>query len=179
MKQAIANLYTPTPEKFARHQAATPSLPRDYIVKIDLPWTALNGTYSVGVFLGKSTARPSGWTKDPAFVGMHATLGNDNMAPNDVIASSNVHLTDAILKKHAEGVLVDLNENAIIKYLTANLEWKAQKAGQEIDISTLAGAVVTTKSIEVAAPEALGTFSNYEWVGNFKSYPGVFDNAGD
>ncbi|RAL65136.1 hypothetical protein DID88_001242 [Monilinia fructigena] len=179
LKQNIAALYTGSPASFKKRQAATPSLPRDYIVKIDLPWTALNGTYSVGVFLGKSNARPDAWASDPAFVGMHATLGTQTMAPNDVIASSNVHLTDALLKKHDEGVLSDLNEDTIIKYLTNNLEWKAQKGGDEIDISTLAGAVVTAESIEVAAPDALGTFSNYKWVGDFKTYPGVFDNSGN
>ncbi|KAA8567299.1 hypothetical protein MFRU_007g03280 [Monilinia fructicola] len=179
LKQNIAALYTGSSASFKKRQAATPSLPRDYIVKIDLPWTALNGTYSVAVFLGKSNAKPDGWANDPAFVGMHATLGTQTMAPNDVIASSNVHLTDALLKKHDEGVLSDLNEDTIIKYLTDNLEWKAQKGGDEIDISTLAGAVVTAESIEVAAPDALGTFSNYKWVGDFKTYPGVFDNSGN
>lgn len=110
---------------------------------------------------------------------MHATLGTQSMAPNDVIASSNVHLTDAILKKHDEGALADLNEDTIISYLTGNLEWKAQKGGDEIDIRMLGGAVVTAESIEVAAPEALGTFANYKWVGEFKTYPGVFDNSGN
>ncbi|KAF7896062.1 hypothetical protein EAF00_006077 [Botryotinia globosa] len=179
LQQNIAALYSSPPTSFKRRQAATTtSLPRDYLVKIDLPWTALNGTYSVGVFLGKSSAQPDAWAKDPAYVGMHATLGTQSMAPNDVIASSNVHLTDALIKKHDEGVLPDLNEDTIINYLTANLEWKAQQGGTEIDISTLAGAVVTTESIEVAAPDALGTFSNYKWVGDFKIYPGVFDARG-
>lgn len=179
LQQNIAALYTSPPTTFKKRQAATTaSLPRDYLVKIDLPWTALNGTYSVGVFLGKSSAKPEEWAKDPAYVGMHATLGTQSMAPNDVIASSNVHLTDALIKKHDEGVLLDLNEDTIINYLTANLEWKAQQGGTEIDISTLAGAVVTTESIEVAAPDALGTFSNYKWVGDFKTYPGVFDALG-
>ncbi|KAF5867520.1 putative tyrosinase protein [Botrytis fragariae] len=142
------------------------------------PQPHFHATTYVGVFLGKSSARPDEWAKDPAYVGMHATLGTQSMAPNDVIASSNVHLTDALIKKHDEGVLPDLNEDTIINYLTANLEWKAQKGGTEIDISTLAGAVVTTESIEVAAPDALGTFSNYKWVGDFKIYPGVFDALG-
>ncbi|QSZ29877.1 hypothetical protein DSL72_004395 [Monilinia vaccinii-corymbosi] len=176
LKQIIASLYTGTPARFKKRQAATAgSLPRDYLVKIDLPWTALNASYSVGVFLGKSTAKPAAWAKDPAFVGMHATLGSKHMAPNDVIASGNVHLTDALLRKHAEGVLPDLNEETIIDYLTANLEWKAQKGGEEIDVRTLACVTLTVESIEVAAPEALGTFSNFRWVGEFKAYSGVFD----
>ncbi|ESZ90589.1 hypothetical protein SBOR_9022 [Sclerotinia borealis F-4128] len=180
LQQSIAALYAgPPATRFNKRQAATTSLPRDYVVKIDLPWTALNGTYSVGVFLGKSNAKPDAWANDAAFVGMHATLGSQSMTPNNVVASSNVHLTDALLKKHDEGVLPNLNEDTIINYLTANLEWKAQKAGFEIDISTLDGAVVTAESIEVAAPDALGTFSNYKWVGDFKTYPGVFDNSGN
>ncbi|KAJ8071011.1 hypothetical protein OCU04_001362 [Sclerotinia nivalis] len=176
LQQNIVALYAGSPA-FKKRQATTTSLPRDWIVKIDLPWTALNGTYSVGVFLGKSQASPPSWAKDPSFVGMHATLGTQSMTPNDVVASSNVHLTDALLKKHDEGTLADLNENTIVNYLTANLEWKAQKGGEEIDISTLQGAVVKVESVEVAAPADLGTFANFKWVGEFKTYPGVFDNS--
>ncbi|KAF7868351.1 hypothetical protein EAF04_004883 [Stromatinia cepivora] len=176
LQQNIVALYAGSPA-FKKRQAATTSLPRDYIVKIDLPWTAFNGTYSVGVFLGKSQASPPSWATEPSFVGMHATLGTQSMTPNDVVASSNVHLTDALLKKHDEGALADLNEDTIVDYMTANLEWKAQKGGEEIDISTLQGAVVKVESVEVAAPAALGTFANFKWVGEFKTYPGIFDNS--
>ncbi|KAI9644994.1 hypothetical protein NHQ30_007029 [Ciborinia camelliae] len=175
LKQTITALYGGrAASSFSRRQPTSdPSLPRDYIVKIDIPWTALNSSYSVAVFLGKSTAQPSAWARDPSFVGMHTTLYSHRMAPNDVITSSNVHLSDALLEKHQEGALEDLHEETIVKYLRENLEWRAERGGREVDLTSLEGAVVTTQSIDVAAPAAPGTFDKFKWVGEFKTFPGV------
>src|SRR3954463_3909194 len=66
LKAAIAALYAGPPAKFLKkRQASNDTLARDYLVKVELPWTAINGTYSVGVFLGKTDAAPADWAKDP------------------------------------------------------------------------------------------------------------------
>jgi len=177
LKATIANLYAgPPATSFNRRQASKATLARDYLVKIELPWSAINGTYSVGVFLGKTETAPADWAKDPKYVGMHATLGNRLDTTVDIVATSNVHLSDALLKKHSEGALADLEEDTIVSYLTKNLEWRVQKEGNEIPIASLNGVKATAESIENAAPSAPGTFANFRWVGEFKQYPGVFGN---
>ncbi|KAM3075779.1 hypothetical protein ACMFMG_007905 [Clarireedia jacksonii] len=177
LKAAIAALYGgPSSFNLKKRQASNDTLARDYLVKIELPWTAINGTYSVGVFLGKTDSAPADWAKDPKYVGMHATLGNRFDTTVDIVATSNVHLTDALLKKHSEGALANLEEDTIVSYLTENLEWRVQKEGSEIPIASLDGVKATAESIENAAPSAPGTFANFRWVGEFKEYPGVFGN---
>ncbi|PQE32183.1 di-copper centre-containing protein [Rutstroemia sp. NJR-2017a WRK4] len=177
LKATIAALYAgSSPFGNQKRQAANNTLARDYLVKVELPWTAINGTYSVGVFLGKTEAAPADWAKDPKYVGMHATLGNRLDTAVDIVATSNVHLTDALLKKHSEGALANLEEDTIVSYLTENLEWRVQKEGNEIPIASLNGVKATAQSIQNAAPSAPGTFANFRWVGDFKEYPGVFGN---
>jgi tyrosinase len=106
LKAAIAALYAgSSPFGNQKRQAANNTLARDYLVKVELPWTAINGTYSVGVFLGKTDAAPADWAKDPKYVGMHATLGNrldTTVGTLYLLHFSPIHPTNPILQTSSQ-----------------------------------------------------------------------------
>ena len=147
---------------------------RDYLTKIRIPWTALEGSYSVAVFLGEYNADPTTWATEPNFVGSHATLASQNTTPNDVIIPGTIKLNDALRNKYDSGELENIDESSIVDYLKKNLHWAIQKQGAAVPRGDVAKLKVIVESV-VVKPAAAGGFPT--WVpGSTKKYSDITDS---
>lgn len=98
---------------------------REYLANIFAQKFALNGSYSIYVFMGDYSEDPLDWPTDPNLVGTHAIFAA--VAANvlsDLPITGVVPLTTMLLEQVSEGQLSSMSPSVVVQYLTINLGWR-------------------------------------------------------
>lgn len=148
---------------------STPSgLRYQYTANIATQRFALDGSYSIFVFLGNFSSVASEWPFDPALVGTYgvfAQLGMSGMAGNHSVAGS-VPLTYALTQAVEAGVLRDMAVDTVAEYLAQNMQWRvAASNGTEIPAAMVPGlqvSVVTANATVPASAEEFPVFGAWQ-----------------
>ncbi|KAF2184778.1 Di-copper centre-containing protein [Zopfia rhizophila CBS 207.26] len=125
IKERINALYAPAVTSLKKRQAGAEHKPRAYLAVIEAPF-ALDGTFSVDVFIGDITTDGANWPTDPNFVGAQTMLAKPGLTSNAVVKGS-VVLTEALQKKYDAGSLKSLDVDAVVEYLKTQLHWRVEK----------------------------------------------------
>ncbi|KAF2724314.1 Di-copper centre-containing protein [Polychaeton citri CBS 116435] len=123
----------------------------EYTVNIDMDMSAINGTFTVYLFLGDFDSRdPTCWPTEANLVGVDSSFGGfkdantADEARTPVIVSGSVPLTTKLLKKVDSGELFSMEESEVEHYLTENLQWRLTGGdGTEITSDQVTGLVVS------------------------------------
>lgn len=111
----------------------------EWITNIKAEKHALDGSYSVHVFLGDpDETNVALWAASPSHVGTFAPLGQlsttgcgkcqeDQRDHTEV--TSQIPLTIALVERYLAGLIPDLSEKNVVPYLTEHLHWRVSKVG--------------------------------------------------
>ncbi|KAF2840525.1 Di-copper centre-containing protein [Patellaria atrata CBS 101060] len=176
LKAKINALYGSTVQGIITKRAdGSSTAPRDYVAKVSMPWIGLEGTFSVGLFLGDFNHDPKAWAKDPNFLGAQTSMSNPYTPDNDVVITNSVVLTQALAKKHQSGELESLDEETVVAYLAKNLHWEVQRQGVIVPKTDVPDFKVVVQSIEIKPAESASDFP--VWVGGWSTHSAVTDSA--
>jgi tyrosinase len=133
LKAIITGLYNSAPSSTKRgvnrmsNWVSSPSendKPRAYIVGIRAPLTALDGPYSIRVFLGDPTTDVSQWRSDKMYVGSMAVMAKAGYTDDDAFVSGSVPLTQKLDDLHLDNILEGLDQNTVLTHLKGSLRVK-------------------------------------------------------
>ncbi|KAF3911202.1 Tyrosinase [Arthrobotrys entomopaga] len=111
----------------------------EYIAQVLADNSALNGTYTVYIFIGDyNTQDPSTWPTSPNLVGQHSAFTNIG-GGHHFSGSGSVPLTAAIMNLIVNGKIPNLGREAVVPYLKQHLRW---------DVSTAAGAAIPANNVK-------------------------------
>lgn len=114
--------------------AGAPSfvLGRAYQADISVKKFGLGGSFTIYIFLGEPTTKPSDWSSDPNFVGINGVFSMAMPAAgnSDLMVHGVVPLTAALEDAVNCGEIPDLSEPVVVPYLKEKLVWKIQKVSQ-------------------------------------------------
>ena len=111
----------------------------EWLTNIRAQKHALNGKYTVHVFLGEPQEENTAlWPSAPTHVGTFAPLGQppetgcgkclaDQRDQTEI--TSQIPLTVALLERYLAGLLEDLSERRVVDYLKENLHWRVLQVG--------------------------------------------------
>ncbi|KAJ7837986.1 hypothetical protein B0H14DRAFT_2790221 [Mycena olivaceomarginata] len=121
-------------------------------------WTArvrvkkyeVGGSFLVELFLGSVPTDPRQWRTSPNFVGAHYVFTNSVPGRGDAEVEGFVDLNDGIAEHSG---LDSLDPNAVVPYLTHNLDWRVQRAGGEpVDLASVPSLEVTVFATPLTWP---------------------------
>ncbi|KAF3919116.1 Tyrosinase [Orbilia brochopaga] len=114
---------------------------------------ALNGTFSVLVFLGEPSANVAEWTTAANLVGLNSVLAMAGM-DHDSLVTGTVPLTSALLNKVVVGELKDLKAETVVPYLQKNLKLRVMVADtqSQVDVKNVKGLTVQVAAYTVTIP---------------------------
>lgn len=115
----------------ARGVAGAPSYAsmRQYICNIKVHKFALNGSFSIYIFVGDEPGSdPSKWTSTSSFVGLSGIFAAAYSGKSTAEATANgaVPLTATLEAKLGNGEVEDMGEQEIEEYLKNNLHWRVK-----------------------------------------------------
>ncbi|KIW05630.1 uncharacterized protein PV09_03501 [Verruconis gallopava] len=143
---------------------------RDYIVNIRTDKHAVDGSYQIFVFVGDIPEDKSTWTTCDSLVGIQVitSMMYGSKMPTAIV-SATLPLTRFLEKHVVLKLLSGLDEDIVIPYLTANLNWKVLGSdGCEIPLSSLPDLKISVVSTAIQKTTTLDAFP--KWVNGFTSH---------
>ncbi|KAF2213402.1 hypothetical protein CERZMDRAFT_120761 [Cercospora zeae-maydis SCOH1-5] len=128
---------------------------RHYAASILSDKHALNGSYSIYVFVGEvDDSDPSSWPTSPNLAGTHATFGSlrahEDLARQAMITGGTIPLTNILAAKVTSGEISSLDENEVAGYLEEYLQWRVVKFdGEPVPVEDVSGLQVVATLSEV------------------------------
>ncbi|KAK6532025.1 hypothetical protein TWF694_003188 [Orbilia ellipsospora] len=111
----------------------------EYIAQVIADNSALNGTYTVYIFIGDyNTQDPSTWPTSPNLVGQHSAFTNIG-GGHHFSGSGSVPLTAAVMNLIVNGQIPNLGRDAVVPYLKKYLRW---------EVSTAAGVAIPSNEVQ-------------------------------
>ncbi|KAF3916772.1 Tyrosinase [Dactylellina cionopaga] len=111
----------------------------EYIAQVIAANNALNGTFTVYVFIGEyNHDDPNSWTTEKNLVGQHSAFTNVG-GGHHFTGSGSVPLTAAIMNLIVNGKIPNLGRDAVVPYLKDNLRW---------EVATATGEAVSSKDVQ-------------------------------
>ena len=145
----------------------------EWLTNIRAEKHTLDGAYTVHVFLGPAEEQNTAlWPSAPTHVGTFAPLGQ----PSDTgcgkcqadqrdhaEVTGQIPLTIALIERYLAGIIDDLSEQNVIRYLKKNLHWRVVKGDGTVlpNRRDVAGLLVFVVSNEVTLPADEGEYPIY------------------
>ncbi|KAF2722531.1 Di-copper centre-containing protein [Polychaeton citri CBS 116435] len=137
----------------------------EYVANLQTPRYALNGSYSIYMFLGQPQSNDTTtWTSDPNMVGVYGVLSQPGMTGMNITISGSVPLTQGLTDKLGDGLLNTLSSLHVTPFLTKALTWKIDAGGVSVDPAAIPGFQVKVSSFTATVPTSPEEFPVY---GNF------------
>ncbi|KAF3919257.1 Tyrosinase [Arthrobotrys entomopaga] len=138
----------------------------EWIADIKVKNDALNGTFSVHVFLGNPATDVAAWPTDKNLVGTHVVFTAVGGGMSDLV-SGTVPLTSALLNKVVTGELENLKPETVVPYLQKNLNLRIALANGKtsVDLKSVEGLKVEIAAAEATVPateQQLPVWGDYE-----------------
>lgn len=133
-----------------------------YVANINTTRYALNGSYSVYLFMGEPASEdPSTWLLAENLIGTQGIMAQPNMTANVVVAGS-IPLTRSLTAQVACGALSSLSEADVIPFLQKNLEWRISgPEGNNRLPSTVPDFIIAVVASTATVPEDSSCFPVY------------------
>ncbi|EPS45952.1 hypothetical protein H072_53 [Dactylellina haptotyla CBS 200.50] len=158
----------PTPDSLStvEHKIVENGKYDEWIADIKVNNDALNGTFSIHVFLGEFATEVTSWATDKNLVGTHVVFTAVGGGMADLV-SGTVPLTSALLNKIVTGDLQNLKPETVVPYLQKNLRLRvALPDGKtSAEIKSVEGLKVQVAAAEVTVPatnEELPIWGDYQ-----------------
>ncbi|KAK6516199.1 hypothetical protein TWF506_006109 [Arthrobotrys conoides] len=110
----------------------------EYVAQITAENNALDGTFTVYVFIGDYDKDPKTWPLSKNLVGQHSAFTNIG-GGHHFTGAGTVPLTSAIINLVANEKVANLGRAAVVPYLKDNLHW---------EVATASGQAVPSKDVE-------------------------------
>lgn len=137
----------------------------EYVCNVHTPRYALNGSYTVYVFLDSPSSEvPSTWLTDSHLIGVVSVLAGGEMDMSHLISTGSVPLTRTLQKLVTSGALKNMSEMYCLPYLTQHLTWRIVKTnGGAVDSATIPGfaASVYSSTTSQKNPHSLPNWSPF------------------
>ncbi|KAK6357648.1 hypothetical protein TWF718_001956 [Orbilia javanica] len=102
----------------------------EYVAQIKADNSALDGTFTVYIFIGDYDKDPKSWPLSKNLVGQHSAFTNIG-GGHHFTGAGTVPLTSAIINLVANEKVANLGRAAVVPYLKDNLHWEIATAGGE------------------------------------------------
>ncbi|EPS35849.1 hypothetical protein H072_10709 [Dactylellina haptotyla CBS 200.50] len=143
----------------------------EYIAQIKADNSALNGTFTVYVFLGDYNFQDAmSWPTEKNLVGQHSAFTNIG-GGHHFTGSGSVPLTRAVMNLIVNGKIPNLGRDAVVPYLKDHLRWEvATASGEAVPSKDVQDLKVSIVSSDVRLPCVKGALPAW---GNAKTEYGI------
>ncbi|KAF2402444.1 Di-copper centre-containing protein [Trichodelitschia bisporula] len=147
---------------------------REWLANIKADKYSVEGSYYIFFFVGNFTKDPSGWMNDPNLVGMHSvfSMAGGGSQKHSVLVTGVVPLTHKLQEFVASGLIPDLGEISVRRFLRSKLQWRMMKSdGCELPASAVPSLRISVVSSLIQAPKLPTEFP--KWIGDFKTHTDI------